>query len=156
MFIKIRICHVFFFINHGCFSYIFYKNAICHTSLLKKKVVAIFSGPYFKLWSDCSEKNQMMRFFNWFFFFSLGSLLAVTVLLYTSRTTTNWAAAGATAPAPPPSPPASSSSSPEPAGPQLPLQEAGGEPAHAERCRRRATWRPLSHRPRHALRHRRR
>ena len=77
----------------------------------------------------------MMRFFNWFFFFSLGSLLAVTVLLYTSRTTTNWAAAGATAPAPPPSPPASSSSSPEPAGPQLPLQEAGGEPAHADRCR---------------------
>ncbi|CAL5004005.1 unnamed protein product [Urochloa decumbens] len=29
------------------------------------------------------EKNQMMRFFNWFFFFiSLGSLLAVTVLVY--------------------------------------------------------------------------
>lgn len=30
-----------------------------------------------------TEKNQMMRFFNWFFFFiSLGSLLAVTVLVY--------------------------------------------------------------------------
>lgn len=33
--------------------------------------------------SDRGEKNQMMRFFNWFFFFiSLGSLLAVTVLVY--------------------------------------------------------------------------
>ena len=83
----------------------------------------------------------MMRFFNWFFF-SLGSLLAVTVLLYTSRTTTNWAAAGATAPAPPPSPPASSSSSPEPAGPQRfkklvgsPLtQNAAAVVLHGARC----------------------
>nr|TKW08903.1 hypothetical protein SEVIR_6G055800v2 [Setaria viridis] len=33
--------------------------------------------------TDRGEKNQMMRFFNWFFFFiSLGSLLAVTVLVY--------------------------------------------------------------------------
>lgn len=33
--------------------------------------------------SDRGEKEQMMRFFNWFFFFiSLGSLLAVTVLVY--------------------------------------------------------------------------
>ncbi|XP_066351754.1 protein NRT1/ PTR FAMILY 6.3-like [Miscanthus floridulus] len=33
--------------------------------------------------SDRGEKQQMMRFFNWFFFFiSLGSLLAVTVLVY--------------------------------------------------------------------------
>jgi peptide/histidine transporter 3/4 len=33
--------------------------------------------------SDRGEKHQMMRFFNWFFFFiSLGSLLAVTVLVY--------------------------------------------------------------------------
>ncbi|XP_040382618.1 protein NRT1/ PTR FAMILY 6.3-like [Oryza brachyantha] len=33
--------------------------------------------------SDSGEKSQMMRFFNWFFFFiSLGSLLAVTVLVY--------------------------------------------------------------------------
>lgn len=33
--------------------------------------------------SDGGEKRQMMRFFNWFFFFiSLGSLLAVTVLVY--------------------------------------------------------------------------
>ncbi|KAF0900699.1 hypothetical protein E2562_034405 [Oryza meyeriana var. granulata] len=33
--------------------------------------------------SDAGEKTQMMRFFNWFFFFiSLGSLLAVTVLVY--------------------------------------------------------------------------
>ncbi|RLN04906.1 protein NRT1/ PTR FAMILY 6.3-like [Panicum miliaceum] len=33
--------------------------------------------------TDRAEKNQMMRFFNWFFFFiSLGSLLAVTVLVY--------------------------------------------------------------------------
>nr|CAB3482189.1 unnamed protein product [Digitaria exilis] len=33
--------------------------------------------------TDATEKNQMMRFFNWFFFFiSLGSLLAVTVLVY--------------------------------------------------------------------------
>uniref|UniRef100_A0A453RXH1 Uncharacterized protein n=1 Tax=Aegilops tauschii subsp. strangulata TaxID=200361 RepID=A0A453RXH1_AEGTS len=33
--------------------------------------------------SDRTEKSQMMRFFNWFFFFiSLGSLLAVTVLVY--------------------------------------------------------------------------
>jgi dipeptide/tripeptide permease len=32
---------------------------------------------------DRAEKVQMMRFFNWFFFFiSLGSLLAVTVLVY--------------------------------------------------------------------------
>ncbi|XP_062192760.1 protein NRT1/ PTR FAMILY 6.3-like [Phragmites australis] len=32
---------------------------------------------------DRGEKQQMMRFFNWFFFFiSLGSLLAVTVLVY--------------------------------------------------------------------------
>jgi MFS family permease len=32
---------------------------------------------------DQAEKVQMMRFFNWFFFFiSLGSLLAVTVLVY--------------------------------------------------------------------------
>ena len=37
------------------------------------KKVAIFSGPYFKLWSDCSERNQMMRFFNWFFFISLAA-----------------------------------------------------------------------------------
>ncbi|KAJ6806015.1 putative protein NRT1/ PTR FAMILY 6.3 [Iris pallida] len=33
--------------------------------------------------SDPAEKRQMMRFFSWFFFFiSLGSLLAVTVLVY--------------------------------------------------------------------------
>ncbi|KAL6658999.1 hypothetical protein ACP70R_003039 [Stipagrostis hirtigluma subsp. patula] len=33
--------------------------------------------------TDAGERNQMMRFFNWFFFFiSLGSLLAVTVLVY--------------------------------------------------------------------------
>ncbi|KAK3122755.1 hypothetical protein QOZ80_8AG0617720 [Eleusine coracana subsp. coracana] len=33
--------------------------------------------------TDRGEKQQMMRFFNWFFFFiSLGSLLAVTVLVY--------------------------------------------------------------------------
>ena len=33
--------------------------------------------------SNGVEKSQMMRFFNWFFFFiSLGSLLAVTVLVY--------------------------------------------------------------------------
>ncbi|XP_072975890.1 protein NRT1/ PTR FAMILY 6.3-like [Typha angustifolia] len=33
--------------------------------------------------SDRGEKKKMMRFFNWFFFFiSLGSLLAVTVLVY--------------------------------------------------------------------------
>ncbi|KAG1354472.1 protein NRT1/ PTR FAMILY 6.3 [Cocos nucifera] len=33
--------------------------------------------------SDRGEKRQMMRFFSWFFFFiSLGSLLAVTVLVY--------------------------------------------------------------------------
>uniref|UniRef100_A0ACD5ZZR1 Uncharacterized protein n=1 Tax=Avena sativa TaxID=4498 RepID=A0ACD5ZZR1_AVESA len=33
--------------------------------------------------TDKGEKSQMMRFFNWFFFFiSLGSLLAVTVLVY--------------------------------------------------------------------------
>ncbi|KQJ95347.1 protein NRT1/ PTR FAMILY 6.3 [Brachypodium distachyon] len=33
--------------------------------------------------SNDTEKSQMMRFFNWFFFFiSLGSLLAVTVLVY--------------------------------------------------------------------------
>ncbi|KAJ3689848.1 hypothetical protein LUZ61_019012 [Rhynchospora tenuis] len=33
--------------------------------------------------ADKSEKKQMMRFFSWFFFFiSLGSLLAVTVLVY--------------------------------------------------------------------------
>ncbi|WVZ95020.1 hypothetical protein U9M48_040830 [Paspalum notatum var. saurae] len=33
--------------------------------------------------ADAGEKTQMMRFFNWFFFFiSLGSLLAVTVLVY--------------------------------------------------------------------------
>ncbi|KAJ1267337.1 hypothetical protein BS78_07G048000 [Paspalum vaginatum] len=33
--------------------------------------------------SDGTERDQMMRFFNWFFFFiSLGSLLAVTVLVY--------------------------------------------------------------------------
>ncbi|KAG8046526.1 hypothetical protein GUJ93_ZPchr0008g12783 [Zizania palustris] len=33
--------------------------------------------------ADGGEKSQMMRFFNWFFFFiSLGSLLAVTVLVY--------------------------------------------------------------------------
>ncbi|KAG2576807.1 protein NRT1/ PTR FAMILY 6.3-like [Panicum virgatum] len=33
--------------------------------------------------TDRAERNQMMRFFNWFFFFiSLGSLLAVTVLVY--------------------------------------------------------------------------
>ncbi|KAL6857013.1 hypothetical protein ACP4OV_018395 [Aristida adscensionis] len=33
--------------------------------------------------SDAGERRQMMRFFNWFFFFiSLGSLLAVTVLVY--------------------------------------------------------------------------
>ncbi|KAG1362191.1 protein NRT1/ PTR FAMILY 6.3 [Cocos nucifera] len=33
--------------------------------------------------SDRGEKRQMMRFFDWFFFFiSLGSLLAVTVLVY--------------------------------------------------------------------------
>lgn len=32
---------------------------------------------------DREEKHQMMKFFNWFFFFiSLGSLLAVTVLVY--------------------------------------------------------------------------
>lgn len=32
---------------------------------------------------DPREKSLMMRFFNWFFFFiSLGSLLAVTVLVY--------------------------------------------------------------------------
>ncbi|URE11274.1 POT family [Musa troglodytarum] len=33
--------------------------------------------------TDRGEKSQMMKFFNWFFFFiSLGSLLAVTVLVY--------------------------------------------------------------------------
>ncbi|CAM0911224.1 unnamed protein product [Alopecurus aequalis] len=33
--------------------------------------------------TNSGEKSQMMRFFNWFFFFiSLGSLLAVTVLVY--------------------------------------------------------------------------
>ena len=33
--------------------------------------------------SDDGERKMMMRFFNWFFFFiSLGSLLAVTVLVY--------------------------------------------------------------------------
>jgi MFS family permease len=33
--------------------------------------------------ADKTEKKQMMRFFSWFFFFiSLGSLLAVTVLVY--------------------------------------------------------------------------
>ena len=33
--------------------------------------------------TDRAERNQMMRFFNWFFFFiSLGSLVAVTVLVY--------------------------------------------------------------------------
>jgi dipeptide/tripeptide permease len=33
--------------------------------------------------AHAGEKSQMMRFFNWFFFFiSLGSLLAVTVLVY--------------------------------------------------------------------------
>ncbi|KAL5231682.1 hypothetical protein ABZP36_030458 [Zizania latifolia] len=51
------------------------------TGGLKSSVSGLGSDQFDE--ADRGEKSQMMRFFNWFFFFiSLGSLLAVTILVY--------------------------------------------------------------------------